>query len=165
MLWHITSTDIHEASFPLQLGVSRRFVMPLPMDSTTTTFRDIRGGLACQALKEKIKGHRRRRRLDFAVHLTKPLTGSAATTRNIVNWLTAGGRHGIQSSENGTSEKYALTIAEGVAKVYDSELGLPDERTISKSGGDKTRCRSGHTLSTGCRRGSADQRGALSHLR
>jgi hypothetical protein len=50
--------------------------------------------------------------------------------RNIVNRLTAGGRNGIQiEQKKGPREKYALTIADAVAKVYDSKLALP---TITK---------------------------------
>ena len=62
------------------------------------------------------------------MHITKPDERFGGDNkRNIVNRLTAGGRHGIQiEQKKGPREKYALTIADAVANVYDAELGLPN---------------------------------------
>src|SRR5262245_7627918 len=134
--WHTTSTDIHEASFPLLNSViSRGFSYAVAFhgfDDANILHDILIGGLACEALKEKVKaaiegvvGS------DFTVHITKPdeLFGGD-DERNIVNRLTAGGRHGIQiEQKKGPREKYALPIADAVANVYDSELRLP---TITK---------------------------------
>jgi hypothetical protein len=64
------------------------------------------------------------------VHITEPdeLFGGD-DKRNVVNRLTAGGRHGIQiEQKKGPREKYARPIADAIANVYDSELG---PRTIT----------------------------------
>ncbi len=129
--WHITSTDIHEASFPLLNSViSRGFRYAVAFhgfDDPDIPFDILIGGLA-EALKEEVKeaiegvvGS------DFTVHITKPDERFGGDDkRNIVNRLTAGGRHGIQIEQKiGPREKYALAIADAVANVYDSELRLP----------------------------------------
>ena len=127
--WHITSTDIHEASFPLLNSViSRRFSYAVAFhgfDDDNIPHDILVGGLACQALKEKVEGAIKGVvGSDFTVHITKPDDGFGGDDkRNIVNRLTAGGRHGIQiEQKKGPREKYALTIADAVAKVYGSEL-------------------------------------------
>jgi phage replication-related protein YjqB (UPF0714/DUF867 family) len=134
--WHITSTDIHEASFPLLNSViSRRFSYGVAFhgfDDDNVPHDILVGGLACQALKEKVKGAIEGVvGSDFTVHITKPDERFGGDDqRNIVNRLTAGGRHGIQiEQKKGPREKYALPIADAVARVYDSELELP---TITK---------------------------------
>ena len=163
--WHITSTDIHEASFPLLNSViSRGFSYAVAFhgfDDDDIPDDILVGGLACETLKEKVKeaiegvvGS------DFTVHITKPDDRFGGDDkRNIVNRLTAGGRHGIQiEQKKGPREKYALTIADAVAKVYDSELGLPTITKDQSASQEETRrgVGSGHTLSRGCRRGSAE---------
>jgi phage replication-related protein YjqB (UPF0714/DUF867 family) len=134
--WHITSTDIHEASFPLLNSViSRGFTHAVAFhgfDDANIPYDILVGGLACEALKEKIK-----RAIegvvgsDFTVHITKPDEKFGGDDkRNIVNRLTAGGRHGIQiEQKKGPRKKYAERIADAVTKVYASELGLS---TITK---------------------------------
>jgi phage replication-related protein YjqB (UPF0714/DUF867 family) len=100
--WHITSTDIHEASFPLLNSVISRgcshAVAFHGFDDDDIPHDILVGGLACEALKEKITaaiegvvGS------DFTVHITKPDEPFGGDDkRNIVNRLTAGGRHGVQ---------------------------------------------------------------------
>ena len=133
--WHITSTDIHEASFPLLNSViSRGFSHAVAFhgfDDDDIRYDILVGGLA-ETLKEEVKeaiegvvGS------DFRVHIATPDEQFGGDDkRNIVNRLTAGGRNGIQiEQKKGPREKYALPLADAVARVYDSKLGLP---TITK---------------------------------
>jgi phage replication-related protein YjqB (UPF0714/DUF867 family) len=136
--WHITSTDIHEASFPLLNSViSRGFSNALAFhgfDDANIPHDILVGGLACEALKEKVKGAIEGVvGSDFTVHITKPDERFGGDDkRNIVNRLTAGGRHGIQiEQKKGPREKYALPIADAVANVYDSELGLSTQQKLN----------------------------------
>jgi phage replication-related protein YjqB (UPF0714/DUF867 family) len=130
--WHITATDLHEASFPLLNSViSRGFSHAVAFhgfDDDYIPYDILVGGLACEALKEKVKGAIEGVvGSDFTVHITGPdeLFGGD-DKRNIVNRLTAGGRHGIQiEQKKAPREKYARPIADAVANIYDSELGLP----------------------------------------
>ena len=127
--WHITSTDIHEASFPLLNSViSRgfRYAVAFHGFDDNGIPDDIRiGGLAPDALKEKIKeaikgvvGS------DFTVNITKPGDQFGGDDkRNIVNRLTAGGANGVQIEQKmAPREEKGLPIAEAVAKVYSPEL-------------------------------------------
>ena len=113
--WHITSTDIHEASFPLLNSViSRGFSNAVAFhgfDDANIPFDILVGGLACEALKEKVKGAIEGVvGSDFTVHITKPDERFGGDDqRNIVNRLTAGGRHGIQiEQKKGPREKYCV---------------------------------------------------------
>jgi phage baseplate assembly protein W/phage replication-related protein YjqB (UPF0714/DUF867 family) len=128
--WHITSTDIHEASFPLLNSViSRGFSYAVAFhgfDDSYIPYDILVGGLA-ETLKEEVKkviegvvGS------DFRVHITTPDEQFGGDDkRNIVNRLTAGGRNGIQiEQKKGPREEYALPLADAVARVYDSKLGL-----------------------------------------
>jgi phage baseplate assembly protein W/phage replication-related protein YjqB (UPF0714/DUF867 family) len=131
--WHITSTDIHEASFPLLNSViSRGFSYAVAFhgfndDPEKPTPYDILVGGLAKTLKEEVKkaiegvvG------LDFKVKIATPDEPFGGDDkRNIVNRLTAGGRNGIQiEQKKGPREKYALPLADAVARVYESELGL-----------------------------------------
>jgi phage replication-related protein YjqB (UPF0714/DUF867 family) len=100
--WHITSTDIHEASFPLINSViSRGFKYAVAFhgfNDDEIPYDILVGGRAPDALKEDIKcaiedvvG------ADFTVHITTPCEHFGGDAeRNIVNRLTAGGADGIQ---------------------------------------------------------------------
>jgi phage replication-related protein YjqB (UPF0714/DUF867 family) len=129
--WHITSTDIHEASFPLLNSViSRGFSHAVAFhgfDDDNIPYDILVGGLACAALKEKVKGGIEGVvGSDYTVHVTQPGERFGGDDkRNLVNRLTAGGRHGIQIEQKmGPRENYARPIADAVADVYASELGL-----------------------------------------
>lgn len=126
--WHITSTDIHEACFPLLSSViSRGFRYAVAFHGFEDRDQDdiLVGGLASDALKEKIKeaiegvvGS------DFTVHITTPDDQFGGDDkRNIVNRLTAGGANRIQIEQkiDPRTEK-GLEIAKAVAEVYTSEL-------------------------------------------
>ena len=128
--WHITSTDIHEASFPLLNSViSRGFRYAVAFHGFDDPENSdiLIGGLAPDALKENVKeaiegvvGS------DFTVHITKPDDKFGGDDRrNIVNRLTAGGANGVQIEQKiGPREKYASCIANAVANVYEAKLGL-----------------------------------------
>lgn len=133
--WHITSADIHEASFPLLNSVIfrgfRYAVAFHGFDDPKIDDDILIGGLA-EALKEEVKeaiegvvGS------DFTVRITTPDDPFGGDhPQNIVNRLTAGGKNGIQIEQKiGPRQKYALAIADAVAKVYDSKLAL---RTVCR---------------------------------
>ena len=126
--WHITSTDIHEASFPLLNSViSRGFRYAVAFhgfDDPEIPYDILVGGRAQDALKEELKcaiedvvGS------DFTVHITKPDEHFGGDDeRNIVNRLTDGGANGVQiEQKNGSREKWRR-IADAVANVYDPKL-------------------------------------------
>ena len=128
--WHITSTDIHEASFPLLNSViSRGFRYAVAFhgfDDLNIPHDILVGGVAPDALKENVKkaiegvvGS------DFTVHITKPDDQFGGDDkRNIVNRLTAGGANGVQIEQKiGPRQKYARAIADAVADIYDAKLG------------------------------------------
>ena len=127
--WHITSTDIHEASFPLLNSViSRgfRYAVAFHGFDDDDIPDDIRiGGLAPDALKEKVKeAIKGVLGSDFTVNITKPADQFGGDDkRNIVNRLTAGGANGVQIEQKmAPREEKGLAIAEAVAKVYAPEL-------------------------------------------
>jgi phage replication-related protein YjqB (UPF0714/DUF867 family) len=127
--WHITSTDIHEASFPLLNSViARGFTYAVAFHGFADTeipYDILVGGRAPEALKEELK-----RAIedvvgaDFAVHITTPDERFGGDDeRNIVNRLTAGGANGVQIEQKaGPREEYWRRIADAVAEVFDSDL-------------------------------------------
>jgi len=127
--WHITSTDIQEASFPfLNSVISRGFRYAVAFHGfvdDTIEYDILIGGRAPEALKKELNcaikdvvGS------DFTVHITKPNEHFGGDDeRNIVNRLTADGANGVQiEQKNGPREKYSGQIADAVANVYDSKL-------------------------------------------
>ncbi|MGH8531161.1 MAG: poly-gamma-glutamate hydrolase family protein [Gammaproteobacteria bacterium] len=129
--WHITATDINEASFPLLNSViSRGFMYAVAFhgfDDADIPYDILVGGLACDVLKDDIQeaiegvvG------AEFTVHITTPNEKFGGDDeQNIVNRLTASGKNGIQIEQKiGPRAKYALDIADAVAYVYDCKLGL-----------------------------------------
>ena len=132
--WHITSTDIDEACFPLLKSVIfRSFAYAVAFhgfDDPEIPYDILIGGTAPDSpgsLKQKIKtaiegvvGSY------FTVHITEPHEHFGGDDeQNIVNRLTTGGKNGIQIEQKiGPREKYAQPIADAVADVYDPRLGL-----------------------------------------
>lgn len=127
--WHITSTDIHEASFPLLNSIiSRGFRYAVAFhgfDDPNIPHDILIGGLAPATLKESVKdaiegvvGS------DFTVHITTPDEQFGGDDkRNIVNRLTAGGANGVQIEQKiGPREKYAQAIADAVANRFLARL-------------------------------------------
>jgi phage replication-related protein YjqB (UPF0714/DUF867 family) len=127
--WHITSTDIHEASFPLLNSViSRGFRYAVAFHGfvdDTIDYDILIGGRAPDPLKKELKcaievvvG------ADFSVHIATPHDHFGGDhERNIVNRLTAGGANGIQiEQKKEPRERYARQIADVVADFYDPKL-------------------------------------------
>lgn len=127
--WHITSTDIHEGSFPL-LGsvISRGFAHAVAFhgfEDADSAHDVLVGGAAPYSLKKEIEdaikgvvGS------DAKVRITqqhKKFGGESP--RNIVNRLTASGANGVQLEQKfSVRERYGQAIADAVAEVYKSEL-------------------------------------------
>jgi phage replication-related protein YjqB (UPF0714/DUF867 family) len=124
--WHITSTDISEASFPLlQTICQRRFAHAVAFHGFSEADVLVGGG-APLAFKGKI-----------AEALAGVLTGSSIQVRiaepseqydgdnprNIVNRLTACGTNGVQIEQSiEARERFWEVIADAVASVYRREI-------------------------------------------
>jgi phage replication-related protein YjqB (UPF0714/DUF867 family) len=126
--WHVTSTDIHEASFPrLRKVISRGFTYAVAFHGFEDPALDdilIGGGATAQLkhdIESAIKGVVGS---DFTVHVfeqSDPLGGSSQ--RNVVNRLTANKTNGIHiEQKRGPREQYGQAIADAVASVYKSKL-------------------------------------------
>jgi phage replication-related protein YjqB (UPF0714/DUF867 family) len=126
--WHITSTDIHEASFPLLNSViSRGFRYAVAFHGFNDPNKPdiLVGGLAPDALKEEVKqAIQRAVGSEITVEITTPDDKFGGDDkRNIVNRLTAGGANGVQiEQKEEPREKHGPAIAEAVADVYDAKL-------------------------------------------
>jgi phage replication-related protein YjqB (UPF0714/DUF867 family) len=122
--WHITSTDIHPASFPLLNSIfARRFTHAVAFHGFEQD-EILVGGAAPAALKTEI-----------ASAIEKAVAGSNISVRiacpgdafggddpaNIVNRLTVGGANGIQIEQSKAARcEHWAEIAEAVANVYRS---------------------------------------------
>ena len=124
--WHITSTDIHEASFPLLNTIARRGFAHAVAFHGFSESGVLVGGMAPLRLKQQV-----------AWALTRVLAGSGIAVRiadpadqydgdsprNIVNRLTAGGANGVQIEQSlEAREGYAMAIADAVAYAYREKL-------------------------------------------
>jgi phage replication-related protein YjqB (UPF0714/DUF867 family) len=127
--WHITSTEIHEASFPLLKTIrARGFAHAIAFHGFSEADVLI-GGAAPLPLKQAI-----------SCALEKALAGSGIPVRiadpsdgydgdspaNIVNRLTACGGGGVQIEQSiEARSRYWKAIADAVALVYGVELSRP----------------------------------------
>jgi phage replication-related protein YjqB (UPF0714/DUF867 family) len=128
--WHITSTDIHEASFPLLSSViSRGFTYAVAFhgfDDPEIAFDILIGGAAPYPLKQgmetAIKGAVAGS--DLTVHIASPDEKFGGDSlQNIVNRLTAGGANGIQIEQSPRARSsHWQDIADAVANVYSAKL-------------------------------------------
>ena len=128
--WHITSTDIHEASFPqLNSIISRGFTYAVAFhgfDDPEIPFDILIGGAAPMYLKQEIENE-----------IKGVITGSGMTAhiatpdekfggdslQNIVNRLTSGGANGIQIEQSPRARSsHWQDIADAVADVYGVKL-------------------------------------------
>ena len=126
--WHITSTDIHEVSFPrLNSVIPRGFTYAVAFHGFDEPPTDVLiGGGAPESLKQEIKttingalaGSRMR------VRIASPDEGYGGDSpQNIVNRLTAGGGNGIQIEQSLRARtNHWEKIADAVAEVCDRRL-------------------------------------------
>src|SRR5262249_36857756 len=129
--WHITSTDIHEASFPLLNSViSRGFTYAVAFhdfDDPEIPFDILIGGAAPYSLKQEIETATKGAITgsDITVHIASPDEKFGGDSlKNIVNRLTAGGANGIQIEQSPPARSnHWRDIADVVANVYSSKLG------------------------------------------
>jgi len=123
--WHITSTDIHEASFPrLKKVISRDFKYAVAFHGFGGTGVLI-GGTAPFYLKQAIqRAIKRAVGSGIAVriaHPDDPLGGNSK--RNVVNRLTTGDAGGIHIEQSLSARKgHGQAIADAVAAAYRSKL-------------------------------------------
>ena len=128
--WHITSTDIHEASFPrLNSVIARGFTYAVAFhgfDAPQTHADVLIGGGAPESLKQEIK-----KAINGAlagsgmiVRIASPDEGyDGDSPQNIINRLTAGGANGIQIEQSLRARtSHWQNIADAVAEVYDPKL-------------------------------------------
>jgi phage replication-related protein YjqB (UPF0714/DUF867 family) len=125
--WHITSIDIHPASFPLLQRIANRgFQYAVAFHGFGQNEILIGGGTAAGPLKAEIKGaiERAITGSGIAVRIATSVEGYGGDSpRNIVNRLTAGGEIGIQIEQSFSArESYGHAIADAVADVYRAKL-------------------------------------------
>lgn len=123
--WHITSTDINPASFPLlNTIINRRFTHAVAFHGFTES-KILIGGRANLALKQEIQ-----LAIKNAVNgsnIIVEIAGAGSnyggdSSANIVNRL-ANNNNGIQIEQSLTArEQYWLQIADAVASVYNSKI-------------------------------------------
>lgn len=121
--WHITSTDIHEASFPLlNQIINRRFTYAVAFHGFSQN-RILIGGGADTVLKQEIQLAIQVALTDAAIRVdiadpTSPLNGDSP--KNIVNRLAANG-NGVQIEQSKDARQHHWQeSADAVASVYNS---------------------------------------------
>src|SRR5262245_52036972 len=124
--WHITSTDIQPASFPLLKRISGRGFAHAVAFHGFSEADVLIGGGAPLPLKEEI-GNAVERALAGSGIRVRIATDSehydGDSPDNIVNRLTAGGANGVQIEQSiEAREGFWKTIAHAVADVYSEEL-------------------------------------------
>jgi phage replication-related protein YjqB (UPF0714/DUF867 family) len=123
--WHITSTDIHEASFPLlNTIINRQFTYAVAFHGFKEDMILIGGG-ADDGLKQEIRtaienaiaGN------DITVEIAEPSSNyNGDNPKNIVNRLANNG-NGIQIEQSlEVRQNYGQQIAEAIASVYTSKI-------------------------------------------
>jgi phage replication-related protein YjqB (UPF0714/DUF867 family) len=129
--WHITSTDIHEASFPrLNSVISRGFTYAVAFhgfDDPEILFDILIGGAAPYSLKQEIETAIKGAIAgsDITVRIASPDEKFGGDSlENIVNRLTAGRAYGIQIEQSPRARtSHWREIADAVANVYNTKLG------------------------------------------
>ena len=125
--WHITSTDLHEASFPkLARVVGRPFRFAVSFhgfDDSDVPHDILLGGIAPDALKLEIKSAIETAVPSLAVHITQPEEKYGGDSkRNIVNRLAVGGAAIQLEQQPHVRDDHAHAVADAVADVYGSKL-------------------------------------------
>jgi phage replication-related protein YjqB (UPF0714/DUF867 family) len=122
--WHITSTDIHEASFPgLNTIINRHFTYAVAFHGFQEEVILIGGG-AGDALKQEIKSAIKGAIADsnIKVEIAEPSSHySGDNPKNIVNRLAKG--NGIQIEQSlEVRQNYGQKIADAVVNVYSNKI-------------------------------------------
>ena len=126
--WHITSTEIHEASFPrLNSVIFRGFTHAVAFHGADAP-EILIGGAAPGSLKEEIKTaiNAAIAGSGIPVRIASPDEGFGGDSpRNIVNRLTANGANGIQIEQSlAARTNHWQDIADAVANVYNASSDL-----------------------------------------
>jgi phage replication-related protein YjqB (UPF0714/DUF867 family) len=139
--WHITSTDIHEASFPLlKKIIDRGFVNAVSFHGFSSQEEGeiladiIIGGRAGKPLKRRIQqALTRALPSDIVVEIAAAGSRfSGSEKRNLVNRLASDG-NGIQIEQNRqVRKKHWRAIAEAMAREYRSASGAPTKAPPSQ---------------------------------
>jgi phage replication-related protein YjqB (UPF0714/DUF867 family) len=124
--WHITSTDIHEASFPLlQTIICRGFAHAVAFHGFSEADVLI-GGAAPLALKQEIEAavEEALAGSGILVRIAGPSDNFGGDSpKNIVNRLTAGGANGVQIEQSEEARQgFWKAIADAVSAVYREKL-------------------------------------------
>lgn len=126
--WHITSTDLHEASFPrLARVIGRRFRFAVAFhgfDDDDVPHDILLGGIAPDALKLEVKSAIEGAVPSLAVHVTQPDEKYGGDSkRNVVNRLAAGGAAIQLEQKPHVRVDHGRAVADAVVSVYRSKLG------------------------------------------
>lgn len=148
--WHITSTDIHPASFPLLNTIDERgFTYAVSFHGMTGNKEVLIGGagpdLVKLALKDAIKNVLPS---SYTVHLASPGdSNSGFSSENIVNWITTGGAGGIQLEQTlDVRSNYGDEVAGAVASVFsglvpsETDAGAEEDAGTEDAGVDSGMC-------------------------
>jgi phage replication-related protein YjqB (UPF0714/DUF867 family) len=125
--WHITASDLHEASFPrLARVIGRRFRFAVAFhgfDDDDIEHDVLVGGIAPDHLKLEVKAAIEAKVPSLRVHITQPDDKFGGDSkRNIVNRLAAGGA-GIQIEQKiHVRTRHGRAVAEAVVGVYRPKL-------------------------------------------
>ena len=125
--WHITSTDLNEASFPkLARVLGRRFRFAVAFhgfDQPDVPHDILLGGIAPDPLKLEIKAAIEAAVPSLAVHITQPEEKYGGDSRwNVVNRLAVGGAAIQLEQQRHVRDDHARAVADAVAAVYGSKL-------------------------------------------
>ncbi|NIC01008.1 poly-gamma-glutamate hydrolase family protein [Halobacterium sp. R2-5] len=118
--WHITSTDIHPASFPALDEISNRgFEYAVSFHGWSESHVGV-GGAAPAELREAVRDAIAPV-VDSDVRLASDGGRDGDSPENIVNWMTESGSGGVQIEQPWSvrDEKH-LEVADAVAEVFDS---------------------------------------------
>ena len=120
--WHITSTDIHESSFPLLKTIRARGFAHAVAFHGFSAADVLVGGAAPFALKQEIASALEEALAGSGIRVRIPDQSEnydGDSVRNIVNRLTADGATGVQIEQSlGARDGFWQPIAEAVASVY-----------------------------------------------
>jgi phage replication-related protein YjqB (UPF0714/DUF867 family) len=133
--WHITSTDIHEASFPLlRTIICRGFAHAVAFHGFSEADVLI-GGAAPLTLKQEIEAaiEDALAGSGILVRIAEPSENFGGDSpKNIVNRLTAGGANGVQIEQPEEARQgFWRAIADAVAAVYREKLAAGEQGRVA----------------------------------